>query len=68
MSRNGKRFLVSLLLLFLEPILSRWISVKIRVFTHNNVNNFAPLACLMGSASRFDRSIGSRPALPHFYS
>ncbi len=48
MSRNWKRFLVGLLRLFLELILIRWISIKIRVFPHSNVKQFRAAGMLDG--------------------
>jgi spermidine synthase len=46
MSQNTRLFIVSLLGLFLELFLIRWISTEIRVFSY--INNFVLLACFMG--------------------
>jgi len=43
---NGKLFIVSLLMLFLELLLIRWISTEVRIFAY--ASNLVLLACFLG--------------------
>ena len=49
MSRNGKLFGVSFLVLFLEVLLIRWVSTEIRIFAY--MTNLVLLACFLGVGS-----------------